>query len=159
PVLTALLLGVSPSLSDAELLERAESAFAEGVRLRDKPARAKRHFAEAAEAYAQLHARDFVNADLCRNEGNAWLLAQNVPRAILAYRRGLRLSPADRGLREALDFARGKVRYDGAGRFSRPPTDDRPPWLPRIGLSSWSLTVLLAGYALSCVLLTRWLML
>ena len=54
PVLTGLLLGASPSLSDAELLERAESAFAEGVRLRDTPARAKQHFLDAAKSYARI---------------------------------------------------------------------------------------------------------
>jgi len=159
PVLTSLLLGASPSLSEAELLERAESAFAEGVRRRDIPARAKQHFLDAATAYEQLRGRGFLNADLCRNEGNAWLLAHDVPRAIFAYRCGLRLSPTNRSLRESLDFAREQVHYAGTGRFSRPPTDDRPPWLPRVGLSGWSFALLLAGYVGSCVLLTRWLML
>jgi hypothetical protein len=159
PVLTAVLLGASPSLSDAELLERAEFSFAEGVQLRGTPARAKRHFLDAAESYAELGRRGFRNADLCRNEGNAWLLARDVPRAILAYRRGLRLAPADRGLQRSLTFAREQINYAGPGRFSRPPADDRPPWLPRVGLSGWSFVLLLGGYAVSCVLLTRWLML
>ncbi len=159
PVLTAVLLGASPSLSEAELLERAESAFAEGVKLRGTPARAKRHFLDAAESYAELGRRGFRNADLCHNEGNAWLLARDVPRAILAYRRGLRFAPADRGLQRSLTFAREQINFAGSGYFSRPPADNRPPWLPRVTLSGWSFVLLLAGYAVSCVLLTRWLML
>ena len=116
PVLTVLLLGASASLSDAELLERAESSFAEGVRRRDTPARAKQHFVDAAKSYAQLRGRGFLNADLCCAEGNAWLLAHDVPRAIFAYRQGLRLSPTNRSLRESLDFAREQVNYAGGGR-------------------------------------------
>src|SRR5262249_32082684 len=109
--------------------------------------------------YAQLRRRGFVNADLCRAEGNAWLLAHDVPQAIFAYRLGLQLNPTDRALRGSLDLARETVHYAGTGRFSRPPAEERPPWLPRLGLSSWSFALLLAGYALSCILLTRWLML
>jgi len=158
PVLTAVLLGASPSLSDAELLERAESSFAEGVKLRGTSGRAKRHFLNAAESYAELGRRGYRNADLAHNEGNAWLLARDVPRAILAYRRGRRFSPADRGLQRSLTFAREQVNFAGPGRFSRPPVDNRPPWLPRVTLSAWSFVLLLGVYAVSCVLLTRWLM-
>jgi tetratricopeptide (TPR) repeat protein len=154
--LTAALLAASPSLSEEELLGRAESAFAEGVRLRADPAKARPLFRTAAELYGELHERGARSAALHRNEGNAWLLAGELPRAILAYQRGLRLAPSDRGLQEGLAFARDRVHYSTRGRFARPPVEHRPPWLPRVGMSNGSFAVLLAGYALSWVALARW---
>ena len=157
PILIAVLLSAaSPSLSDAELLAQAERAFAAGLRLRDQPALARPLFRAAAEAYAQLRERGFDNADLDRNEGNAWLLADDLPRAILAYRRGLRLDPSNADLHQSLTFAREQVRYASSGSFGRPPSDDRPPWLPRLGLAAWSFALLLLVYALCWMCLTRW---
>jgi len=157
PLLSALLVAAAgPSLSDAELLAQAEKAFAAAVRLRGQPATARPLFRAAAEAYAQLRQRGHDNVALDRNEGNAWLLADDLPRAILAYRRGLRLDPSNSALHEGLTFAREQVRYTSAGSFGRPPSDDRPPWLPRIGLAAWSFVLLLLCYGLCWACLTRW---
>jgi hypothetical protein len=158
PLLIAALAAPSPSLPDAEVRERAEAAFAAGVRLRGDPQAAWPLFREAAGLYAELHRRGASNPALFRNEGNAWLLGGDLSRAILAYRRGLRLDPTDRDLRDALEYARGQVNHATTGGFGRPPRDDRPPWLPRVGLATWSFYLLLTLYAISCVLLTRWLM-
>ena len=159
PVLTAVLPAlIGLALSDAGLLARAEASFAAGLGVRGQPSRARPLFRTAAEAYRKLHDRGLRNADLLRNEGNAWLLADDLPRAILAYRRGLRLDPADRSLQECLTFAREQVFYPFQGSFGRPPTNNRPPWLPRLGLSAWSFGFLLALYALCWGFLARWLM-
>jgi hypothetical protein len=152
--MAALAAAAAPS--DTELLARAERSFAAGLRLREQPERARPLFRAAAEAYAQLRQRGFDNADLDCNEGNAWLLAEEVAPAILAYRRGLRLDPVNDGLHEGLTCARERVRYASSGSFGRPPSDDRPPWLPRLGLRAWSFALLVGGYALCWVCLTRW---
>jgi tetratricopeptide (TPR) repeat protein len=156
PVLTALLLGVSLSMPDETVLEQAGAAFAEGIQARQRNQDAQNHFRQAAELYAELQARGFHNPALYHNEGNAWLLAGDLPRAILAYRRGLRLAPTDRSLQEALSFARGQVHYQQSGAFARPPVETRPPWLPRIELSWWSFGLLFLGYVVAWGLLTRW---
>jgi hypothetical protein len=152
--MTALVSAASPS--ESELLAQAERSFAAGLRLRAQPALARPLFRGAAEAYAQLRQRGFDNTELDRNEGNAWLLAEEVPQAILAYRRGLLLDPTDADLREGLTCARERVRYASSGNFARPPTDDRPPWLPRLGLRAWSFALLVFCYALCWVCLARW---
>jgi hypothetical protein len=160
-VLAPILIAVLPSLSvaglsDPELLARAESAFAEGLSVREQPSLARPLFRAAAEAYGQLRDRGIRNTDLLTNEGNAWLLADDLPRAIFAYRLGLRLAPADRILQGSLTFAREQVVYASSGGFGRPPTNNRPPWLPRIGLSAWSFGLLSVLYALSWGYVTRW---
>ncbi len=152
--LTALVLATSPARAE-DVLRSAEAAFAGAVRQRADPDKAQSLFRTAAELYGQLGERGARNAALYRNEGNAWLLADELPRAILAYRRGLRLSPSDRALQEALAYARDRVHYSVSGSFARPPVDDRPPWLPRVGLAGWSFALLLGCYALSWVVLAR----
>src|SRR5262249_38910179 len=101
--------------------------------------------------------RGVSNVPLYRNLGNAHLLAGNLPRAILAYRLGLRLDPGNARLREALAVAREQVVFPEGESLGRPPEPTRPPWLPLPGP-----TVLAAlaaiGYALGCAGLTRWLM-
>jgi tetratricopeptide (TPR) repeat protein len=160
-----LLAGLLPgadagtvALSDAELLQRAETAFHAGVQLRQtKPGRALQSFREAAADYEELHRRGAENADLERNAGNAWLLAGDLPRAILAYRRGLRLAPNDGDLREHLAAAREEVVYPPPGGFGRPPVDQHPPWLPRLGPAVF-LVAALGVYILAWLAMTRWAM-
>ncbi|HXG13486.1 MAG TPA: BatD family protein [Gemmataceae bacterium] len=146
----------SAAVTDLDLVARAEAAFREGVRLADDgPAEARRSFREAARLYAELRGRGFCNAALCRNEGNAWLLGGDVARAILAYRRGLRLAPGDHALGEGLAHARDQVVYSSPGSFGRPTGDSRPPWLLRLSLGK-HLGLALGCYSLGCLALTRW---
>jgi hypothetical protein len=162
-LLTGLLLGAgggADSLPDAEVLRRAETAFHTGAQLREKkPAEAVLSFREAAAKYEELRLRGADNPDLYRNEGNAWLLAGDLPRAVLAYRRGLRLAPNDGTLREHLAASREQVVYpghpEGRGGFGRPPVDQHPPWLPRLGPAVF-LVVALVLYTLGWMAMTRW---
>ncbi len=154
-----LLVSAIPStMSDREILERAETAFQEGVHLRQARQQARPHFRNAAGYFDELRQRGICNALLYRNLGNAYLLADDLPRAILSYHRGLRLSPNDRSLRESLTDARQRVVYPASGDLGRPRNDDRPPWLPHLR-SGWLMFVAVACYVLGCLGLTRWRML
>jgi hypothetical protein len=147
-VVIGLLLLATPS----EVLRRAERAFAEGVRLRETPQQARQQFAESARLYEQLRRAGAHNPDLYRNQGRAYLLAGELAPAILAFRRGLLLAPADRDLTRALTYARDRVVYPEGSALGRPPPDNRPPWLPR---TTPHQLVALAGllYALGWVML------
>jgi hypothetical protein len=140
---------------DAELLQRAEQAAQEGLKRSENPQQARPYFLDAAKHFEDLHRRGVRNSELYRDLGNAYLLAGNVPQAILAYRRGLRVAPRDRVLHANLTYAREQVDFPTPDRFGRPPQDDWPPWLPRptLGFMLASVVVLYAG---GCILLMRW---
>lgn len=150
-------LAARPDLSERELLERAESAFAEGVRLRQEADKARPQFSAAASDFDELRRRGIHNALVDRNQGHACLLAGDLPRAILSYQRGLRLAPDDLALRQSLTEARERVVYPASGSLGRPRDDPRPPWLP-IPRAEWLLTGAGVCYVLACAALTRWLM-
>jgi hypothetical protein len=143
------------ALSEDQLLERAERAFFQGARACERPEEARPFFQTAADAYAELRQRGHQNAVLLRNEGNASLLAGDLPRAILAYRRGLRLAPGDRFLRANLAAAREQVVLAEDRKLGRPPEETRPPWLPWVG-PGWRLLLGLGFYCLTCFALARW---
>jgi hypothetical protein len=152
----ALLLSVpAADAPEAGLLARAEAAFHEGVRLREDPDAARGQFRTAAEAYAELRHHGRANAALCRDEGNAWFLAGDLPRAVFAFRRGLDLDPNDGTLREHLRLARTQVVYSTPAEMGRP-ADDAWPWgLPR-PLPWMAAAAALVAYASGWVALTRW---
>lgn len=134
----AVAMAATEKVSDPELLIQAEAAFRSGLEVRDEPEKARPHFRNAASCYEALRQRGAHNAELFRNQGNAYLLAGDLPQAMLAYRRGLRLAPTDSILRANLAHARAQVAYPGPGEFGRPATEHWPPWLPyfplRLGL-------------------------
>jgi hypothetical protein len=146
-----------PDLSERELLERAESAFGEGERLRQEADKSRPHFREAASDFDELRRRGVHNALLYRNLGHAYLLAGDLPRAILSYQRGLRQAPNDLALRQSLTEARQRVVYPASGSLGRPRDDQRPLWLP-IPRAEWLLVGAGVCYVLACTALTRWLM-
>lgn len=144
-----------PMLSDREVLEHAEAEFQKGVELRQARDKARPHFRNAASSFEELRQHGVSNADLYRNLGNAYLLADDLPRAILSYHRGLLLAPNDSGLRESLAEARQHVVYPASGDLGRPQSDERPPWLPYLR-SGWLMFAAAACYVLGCLGLTRW---
>ena len=144
-------------MSNFEIAQHAEEEFRLGVEQRGDRDRAVPHFRTAADYFDELRRRGASNPELYRNLGNACLLADDLPQAVLAYRRGLRLSPTDADLLAGLDEARKRVNYSTEGGFGRPPDDRRPPWLPRVG-SEWFFAAAAVFYVAACFLFTRWLM-
>jgi hypothetical protein len=126
-LLTAALLlaasepAVPAGLPDAALAGRGEEAFRQGVSLRDAGDKARPHFRAAAAYFEELWRRGVRNPELARDLGNAYLLADDLPHAVLAYRRGLLLDPGDRALREGLAQARELVVYPPGSHLGRPP--------------------------------------
>jgi hypothetical protein len=152
-----LLLTLLPAQAPAGLAARAEAAFNDGVALRASAEKATPHLREAAALYEDLHRRGTRSAALYRSLGNAYLLLDDVPRAVLAYRRGLRLAPDDADLRAGLTAARERAVPPSDSRLGRPPSDDRPPWLPRLR-SRWLFLGAALFYTAACAAATRWLM-
>jgi hypothetical protein len=141
--------------TELALLDQAEAAFREGVQAQG-PA-SKEAFRRAAQRYEELHDCGIRSAALYRNQGNAFLLAGDLPGAILAYRRGLRLAPNDGELQANLAYARDQVVQGLTDSHGRPPVEQRPPWLPRLA-SKRALGLALGLYALSWLAVTRWFM-
>jgi hypothetical protein len=154
--LSALLVVLVPlaASSNEELARQGEEAFAEGVRLKNDAGAARPHFRAAAASFEALARRGVRNPLLYRDLGNAYFLADDLPRAILAYRCGLKLAPGDVALRENLIAAREEVVYPEGISFGRP-ADLRPPWLPRLG-GGLLLGSAVVFYALAWVGFTCW---
>jgi hypothetical protein len=157
-LLTLALAAGSSEVTDEALAERAEALFARGLSRREAGDRGASSFRAAAAAYEELRRRGHRGAPLYRNLGNAYLLAGDLPRAVLAYRLGLRLAPGDRALREGLAAARGQVAYAEGSAAGRPRDDPRPPWLAALR-PAWLFLAAALAYAGACLSLTRWRML
>jgi hypothetical protein len=154
PCVMALVLSAAPS--DRDVLTQAEAAFQRGTTARSRPSKARKAFAESADAYETLYQLGARNAELCRDEAHAAWLSGRLPLAILAYRRGLRLAPADAELQEELEQARDAVFYPPAAPV-RPPPPAWPTWLPwpTPGLL---LILALTAYVIGWTATVRWLM-
>jgi hypothetical protein len=143
--------------TEMELAGRAETAFQDGVKLRALGAHARAEFQAAAACYEELRRRGVENARLEQDLGNAYFLADDLPHAILCFRRGLRLAPLDPALRRCLAEARGQVIYPDNTAFGRPPVVQG-----RLVLPGWLNNGIFAGgvllYGLACAAVTRWLM-
>src|SRR5262245_44765320 len=70
--------------ADADVLRQAKESFAEGVRLREEPDKARPLFRKSADLFEELRRRGVANPALFRDQGNACLLADDLPGAILA---------------------------------------------------------------------------
>jgi hypothetical protein len=152
----AVAFAVSPEMSDAEVAARAAEEFRLGVEARQTRGTAQAHFRAAADHFEELRRRGVAHAALYRNLGNASVLADDLPHAILAYRRGLRLAPGDADLTAGLAEARSRVARPNAA-FGRPPEDGGPPWAGYIG-AGCLFAAAVAAYVAACCCLTRWLM-
>lgn len=150
-MLALVVIGLTWNALPAEedVLAQAESAFHMAVGTSDRAA-AARSFRQAADLYEQLYASGVANAALLANAGQAHLLAGDVPRAVLAFRRGLRYRPNDTPLLRGLELARSQVFRSTAD------VNHRRQW------PQWSWQGLVAGalssYVLVLALGTRWLM-
>jgi hypothetical protein len=132
--------------------------FKQGVDTQQDEAKARQSWHIAATEFEQLVDSGYSHPDLFLNMGNAHVLAGELPEAILAYQRGLRLEPLNGQLSENLYAARDLVAYPENDWRHRPPDDDWPPWLPRPTQTSllraafilYSLTWLAFGIWLVC---------
>jgi hypothetical protein len=126
-----------------------------------RPADAGKFFKEAAATLNDAtHASDLnsdewttnplVRANLFRWLGHACLLSENLAGAIAAYRTGIELDPNDDGLRFALTYARGQVRYVSSD--IQPTTIGWPLWLT-LGRYSW---LAFGCYFCGWIAVTRW---
>lgn len=156
-VVLLLALAATPA-ADTDRAAEARESFAEGVRWREEAEKARPLFRRSADLFEELRRRGAANPALFRDQGNACLLADDLPGAVLAYRRGLRLAPNDRELQQLLAAAREQVVYPQPGSFARPPVEHRPPWLPRLPVRG-GLLLACAAYALGWLSLARWWML
>jgi hypothetical protein len=113
-------------------------------------------FRQSAERFADLRRRGVDSSGLHRNEGQARLLAGDLPGAILALRRSLRLDPDDPVLRKSLTYARSRVAFATLEEQQvLSPTDEPLYWL-RLPLRRWGL-ILMAILSISgWAALTRW---
>ncbi len=119
-VMAVMLLGAIARGQEAplELLASAEAAFDEGLAMFDQnESLARVKFEESAAAYRAIWSEHGLGgADLLTNAGNASLLANDVGRAIIAYRRALALEPGHRGSTAGLAQARSRVAIAAATR-------------------------------------------
>jgi tetratricopeptide (TPR) repeat protein len=144
-------------LTEVELKDRGEAAFASGVHHRDDPDEARFRFRTAAACFEELRRRGARNPTLYRNLANSYLLAGDLARAILSYRRGLQLAPGDRDLSLGLEAARERVSYATGSQLGRPGPAGQSSLLARVG-GEWLIGGAALLYVSACVALTRWLM-
>lgn len=111
--LCALLLawpGLAAALTYAQQLvhlEQATRAFEQAL-ISPTPEAAQEYYRQAIAGYEQLIAVGLQNARLSYNLGNAYFRVHDLGRAILHYRRGLRLEPGNRQLQANLSYARSR---------------------------------------------------
>jgi tetratricopeptide (TPR) repeat protein len=90
-------------------------------------------FAEAAAAFEKLAQSGQTSEALYFNLGNAWFKANQLGRAIVAFRQAHQLAPRDPDLRANLQFARNQVQGPTLG------TSTWHRWLGRLTLNEWTL--------------------
>jgi hypothetical protein len=144
-------------LSPVELKERGEAAFADGKQHRDDPDAGRPYFRSAAACFEELRHRGARNATLYRNLGHSYLLAGDLPHAILSYQRGLRFAPGDADLNAGLNVARERVIYPSGSRLGRAGPAGQGSLLARVR-GDWLVAGALLLYVCACICGTRWLM-
>ena len=139
--------------ANADLQQRAESAFRMGIENRNDAKTARAMFQQAAEAYAAMRTQGADNAELHQNEGNARVLAGDAAGAILAYHRGLRHDPNSGELRRGLHYARSRVAFATADEQRALGVADSRTWGSRLihGYRFHILAVLTSLGSLACI--------
>ena len=138
---------VSPS-------QAARAAFAEGKKLVEGGIDGRPAFQRALLAFGEQAKSRPVGVMEMQSLGNAAFLADDLPRAILAYRYGLFCDRHHVVLRENLAYARSQVRrLGGTSQRGWPEPDPWPYWLPRFGATG-CLSIAALAYGLACLALT-----
>jgi hypothetical protein len=131
PLLLAFLSPASATSAEMATLADADRWFQQGIAAEQDSIAARQAFAQAARRYQQLVDGGQRQAELLRQLGDAYLLADDLPRALFAYRLGLREAPHVQAFWDHLELARDRVPYPNGDERHRPPPSDWPTWLPR----------------------------
>ncbi len=100
-------LSASERVDTQVLLERAETAFADGNSLKESdPELAKEKYSEAVLNYNSITEMGIRNSGIYYNIGNTWFRLGLIGKAVLNYRRALLFSPTDSQIRSNLEYAR-----------------------------------------------------
>jgi tetratricopeptide (TPR) repeat protein len=152
--LVGLLSTAEPSAPDTATLAEADRWFQQGIAEQDSTA-ARQAFAQAARRYQQLVDKSQHQPELLRQLGDAYLLAEDLPHAIFAYRRALKQAPHLQAAWDHLELARDRVPYPNGDERHRPAASEWPSWLPRPS-SSLLLLSAAALHALAWMALSFW---
>lgn len=150
-VLTLAVVVAAATPSQEALLAEAESAFAAGHARLTRGESGRAEFLRAAAVLERLEQQGVSNEILQRNRGTSYLLAGDLPRAILHYRLGRRARPDDAALAACLAAARAQVVHADAA--PREPPDAGHRWLDPRTTSGGAAGLYILGWAL----LTGWL--
>ncbi|MCI0376694.1 MAG: tetratricopeptide repeat protein [Gemmataceae bacterium] len=139
------------------MLDMSQEEFTLGVAVQRRGKYGQKYFQSAAGHYEGIlrgHQEGRFPESPCKpafflNWGNAAFLGNQLPEAILAYRRGLRLDPGDQRLSDNLEYARAQVHYS-FGDTGKP--EALPSWLRRLP----PYPILLAAFLCYGVALWQW---
>jgi tetratricopeptide (TPR) repeat protein len=134
------------------LLEQANQAFEQALTSTESRV-AQGYYQQAIAGYEQLIASGVHNAKLYYNLGNTYFRLNDLGRAILHYRRGVRLEPGNRQLQANLNYARSR-RMDQINVSSqRALWQQLFFWHNELRLQTqWTLALAAYGLAWSCAL-------
>jgi len=145
-------VGLVGAGADVRPFQDGWAAFEEGKKLVAEGKDARPAFQRALQAFAE-RAEQLDGTALAQNLGNAAFLADDLPRALLAFRYGLSFDRHHALLRANLAYARSQVRYPLNSPRGRAEPDPWPVWLPRLG-AGWCVGVATIGYCLAWAALT-----
>lgn len=144
----ALLLMMVPAMADAAESDVADSLWQAGV-----TAYADGRWADAVEAWEGVAALGLDASELRYNIGNAWFKQSEYARAILNYRRSLKLNPSDQDARFNLEHAESMVQ----DRIETVPEFVVKTWMRKLSRSlsstAWSVLFLIFACAVLAMLL------
>lgn len=150
-----LLGALFSELDQTVVIEFAEEWFQKGCQERQRAESGEFEFKRAASFYQKLVEIGASNPALYRNLGHAYVLANDLPHAILTLRRGARMWPHDADLQNSLTEARALVIYPADNPLGRPPVEKRPWYLSSLAALGWLLAAF-ALYTAACAGVTRW---
>lgn len=99
-----LILLLLSSLSIGLVAQDANAIFVEA-----NDAYVKKSYDQAIQLYESIYAQDLKSPELFLNLGNAYYQKEQYAKSILAYERGLKLSPNDNAILENLEIANNQL--------------------------------------------------
>lgn len=133
-MLATLLAPFQPTPSPDRTRRLAEWAFAAGVETRSDAAAARKHFATAGAGFDTHWHGGNRSALLAVQRGRSHFLAGNLPKAVVAFRAGLRETPCDLDLLRGLAECRAAIPYPTPARAEERLRPDPPSgWRHRVG--------------------------